>query len=279
MSAAAQVVRMWGTRSHAPVSQARQYRSNHGALRWMSAAPCSSYSLLDIHICWKEPSDARMDPPAHKRARPVTRDLGVTASAQTGAAETPQRTDPDAEAALDRVHGRRDLDLGGLRGHAQQLTLQPLPHAREQRRPPCAQFRAPWSHHQLSKGFWPASFVHVSFTRCRVMEPAPRRRAPVRMMPLYRSRRMSRSHLPTLSCTSPGLPHNAVSKTAQHRLVGMVGACTRAGMRDGDMRAWQALEVGAIVRLHRRQARKGRQHTLRGHRTARLTAGPYKPCS
>jgi hypothetical protein len=43
-----------------------------------------------------------------------------------------------------------------------------------------------------------------------------------------------------------------------------------AGMRDSDMRAWQALEVGAIVRLHRRQAGERRQHTLRGHRTARV---------
>lgn len=36
-----------------------------GARLWMSAAPCSWYSCLDIHICWNVPRDARMDPPIH----------------------------------------------------------------------------------------------------------------------------------------------------------------------------------------------------------------------
>ena len=35
----------------------------HGHLRCTKFAPCSSYSCLLIHICWNEPSDARMDPP------------------------------------------------------------------------------------------------------------------------------------------------------------------------------------------------------------------------
>lgn len=36
----------------------------HGAFLWMSAAPCSSYSALDIHICWNVPSEAKIEPPA-----------------------------------------------------------------------------------------------------------------------------------------------------------------------------------------------------------------------
>ena len=27
--------------------------------------PCSSYSAFDIHICWKEPRLAKIDPPIH----------------------------------------------------------------------------------------------------------------------------------------------------------------------------------------------------------------------
>ena len=38
--------------------------SGHGAFLWMSAAPCSSYSALDIHICWNVPSEAKIEPPA-----------------------------------------------------------------------------------------------------------------------------------------------------------------------------------------------------------------------
>ena len=34
----------------------------------MIAAPCSSNSFFDNHICWKDPSDARMDPPATSAA-------------------------------------------------------------------------------------------------------------------------------------------------------------------------------------------------------------------
>lgn len=35
-----------------------------GHLRCTRPAPCSSYSCFDIHICWNEPKDARMLPPA-----------------------------------------------------------------------------------------------------------------------------------------------------------------------------------------------------------------------
>jgi hypothetical protein len=38
-------------------------RRGHGDLRCMSAAPCSSYSFLLNHIWWKDPRDARMEPP------------------------------------------------------------------------------------------------------------------------------------------------------------------------------------------------------------------------
>ena len=40
-----------------------------GHLRRMPCAPCSSYSALDIHSCWKEPSDARIEPPIHTAKR------------------------------------------------------------------------------------------------------------------------------------------------------------------------------------------------------------------
>merc|ERR1712102_22764 len=32
-------------------------------LRWTMAGPHSSYSCLEIHICWKVEREARMDPP------------------------------------------------------------------------------------------------------------------------------------------------------------------------------------------------------------------------
>jgi hypothetical protein len=34
-------------------------------LWWPMQGPASSYSCLEINICWKVPSDARMDPPIH----------------------------------------------------------------------------------------------------------------------------------------------------------------------------------------------------------------------
>ncbi len=37
-----------------------------GAFLWIMAAPASSYSFLDIHICWKEPSEDRIEPPARR---------------------------------------------------------------------------------------------------------------------------------------------------------------------------------------------------------------------
>ena len=33
------------------------------ALRWTMDGPDSSYSCLEIHICWKVESDERMEPP------------------------------------------------------------------------------------------------------------------------------------------------------------------------------------------------------------------------
>ena len=37
----------------------------YGHLRSTNRAPCSSYSLLAIHISWNWPSDARIEPPSH----------------------------------------------------------------------------------------------------------------------------------------------------------------------------------------------------------------------
>ena len=37
-------------------------------LRCIKLGPPSSYSALESHICWKDPSDARIDPPAHGTA-------------------------------------------------------------------------------------------------------------------------------------------------------------------------------------------------------------------
>ena len=34
-------------------------------LRWTIIGPLSSYSALEIHICWKVLSDERMEPPIH----------------------------------------------------------------------------------------------------------------------------------------------------------------------------------------------------------------------
>jgi len=36
-----------------------------GHFLWTRLLPCSSYSAFDIHICWNEPTDARIDPPVH----------------------------------------------------------------------------------------------------------------------------------------------------------------------------------------------------------------------
>jgi hypothetical protein len=40
-----------------------QQGQRQGAFLWMMEAPYSSNSLRDTHICWKEPSDAKMEPP------------------------------------------------------------------------------------------------------------------------------------------------------------------------------------------------------------------------
>jgi hypothetical protein len=37
--------------------------ASYGHLRCTNPGPCSSYSCFDIHICWKDPSEARMLPP------------------------------------------------------------------------------------------------------------------------------------------------------------------------------------------------------------------------
>jgi len=42
---------------------------HHGHFLWTEEAPASSYSCLDIHICWNEPSDARIEPPIHTEKR------------------------------------------------------------------------------------------------------------------------------------------------------------------------------------------------------------------
>ena len=36
----------------------------HGHFLCTQPTPCSSYSRLEVHICWKEPRDDRMEPPA-----------------------------------------------------------------------------------------------------------------------------------------------------------------------------------------------------------------------
>merc|ERR1712070_618868 len=41
----------------------REYTQKH--LRWTIAGPDSSYSALEIHICWKVEREERMDPPIH----------------------------------------------------------------------------------------------------------------------------------------------------------------------------------------------------------------------
>merc|ERR1712146_664628 len=41
----------------------RPQRLKH--LRWTIDGPDSSYSSLEIHICWKVDSEARMEPPIH----------------------------------------------------------------------------------------------------------------------------------------------------------------------------------------------------------------------
>lgn len=50
----------------------------HGAFLLISPAPCSWYSALDIHICWKDPSDARMEPPIQTLKRRSTVLMGHT---------------------------------------------------------------------------------------------------------------------------------------------------------------------------------------------------------
>ena len=46
-----------------PVKESNTH-SSQGAFLCIKLLPCSSYSAFDIHICWNEPSDARMEPPA-----------------------------------------------------------------------------------------------------------------------------------------------------------------------------------------------------------------------
>lgn len=38
-----------------------------GAFLWMREAPASMYSFLDIHICWKDPKDDKIEPPVRVR--------------------------------------------------------------------------------------------------------------------------------------------------------------------------------------------------------------------
>mmetsp|Transcript_23170 Transcript_23170/g.46375 ORF Transcript_23170/g.46375 Transcript_23170/m.46375 type:complete len:357 (+) Transcript_23170:240-1310(+) len=42
---------------------------NQGQRRWTRLAPDSSYSCFDIHSCWKEPREARMEPPIQTENR------------------------------------------------------------------------------------------------------------------------------------------------------------------------------------------------------------------
>merc|ERR1711971_940579 len=46
-----------------PTIAAVDYVRNWKHLRWTMAGPHSSYSCLEIHICWKVEREARMDPP------------------------------------------------------------------------------------------------------------------------------------------------------------------------------------------------------------------------
>lgn len=50
----------------------------------MSPAPCSLYSSRLIHICWKVPSEARMEPPIHTLCRRSTVLAGLTTCAMSG---------------------------------------------------------------------------------------------------------------------------------------------------------------------------------------------------
>ena len=49
-------------------------------LRCIKLGPPSSYSALESHICWKDPSDASIDPPAHGKAFTKTKYCSVVSS-------------------------------------------------------------------------------------------------------------------------------------------------------------------------------------------------------
>ena len=130
----------------------------HGHFLCTRLLPCSSYSAFDIHICWKDPRDARIDPPAQPAnvsdacsgseagVPSVPYHHSLVLGALTGSSSAswnaacyttskpcstlspaaPVRTDPDAEAALDGVGRGRNLDPAVGRGRLRDLLLQPL---------------------------------------------------------------------------------------------------------------------------------------------------------
>ena len=83
----------------------------------------------------------------------------------------------------------------------------------------------------------------------------------MRMMLLYMSLRMSRSHLLMLSWTSP-----APADKGHYGRLDLHAAICRVYLGATRCHAghtWQALELRAIVSLHRREARERRQYALR----------------
>lgn len=61
-----------------PRGPPRRRQTHHGAFLWISPAPYSLYSAALIHICWKVPSDARMEPPIQTEKRRSTLLAGQT---------------------------------------------------------------------------------------------------------------------------------------------------------------------------------------------------------
>mmetsp|Transcript_27388 Transcript_27388/g.52161 ORF Transcript_27388/g.52161 Transcript_27388/m.52161 type:complete len:207 (-) Transcript_27388:1222-1842(-) len=59
-----------------PVLTLPLLRNDQGHFRLIKTAPFSSYSILDIHICWKEPREARMEPPMNTLNLRSTSGLG-----------------------------------------------------------------------------------------------------------------------------------------------------------------------------------------------------------
>lgn len=88
-----------------------------GAFLWMSPAPYSRYSALLIHICWKVPREARMEPPIHTLYRRSTALAGHTTCAPRWVAGRRRAVRGGSQEAGSVSHTRRSALCSGSKLH------------------------------------------------------------------------------------------------------------------------------------------------------------------